>query len=56
MKKQRCQSGGCVKAMNIQYHVFTDAAHIESLDELRQEHDLRNIAFIQIHVNKLADT
>jgi len=41
--------GGCVKTMNIQYHVITVAAHIESLGKT-------NSALIQLHVNELANT
>lgn len=41
--------GGCVKTMNIQYHVITVAAHIEPLGKT-------NSAFIQLHLNELADT
>jgi len=44
-----------ITAMNIQYHVITAAAHIESLGEMRREHDLTNSAFIQLYVNELAD-
>ena len=41
--------------MNIQYHVITVAANIESLGEMRQEHGLTNFPFIQLHVTELAD-
>ena len=56
LKKQRCQHGGCVKAVNIQYHMSTTAAHIKSLGEMRQEHGLTYCTFTQLYINKLADT
>jgi len=41
--------------MNIQYHVITAAAHIESLGKMRLVHGLTRSAFIELYVNKLAD-
>jgi len=41
---------GCVKTMNIQYHMIAAAAHIDSLGKMRLVH-----AFIQLYVNELAD-
>ena len=43
MKKQCCQRGCCVKTMNIQYHMITAAAHIESLGEMRWVHGLNKL-------------
>ena len=49
MKKQCCQGGGCVKTMNIQYHMIIAAAQTESLGEMRRGHGLTNSAFIQLY-------
>ena len=42
--------------INIQYHVITAAANIESLGEMRPVHSLTNSAFIQLYINELANT
>ena len=44
------------KHTNIQYHMITAAAHMESLGGMRLVHGLTNSAFIQLYVNELADT
>jgi len=48
--------GGCVKTMNIQYHVITVAAHIESLGKTNSAFIQLRSAFIQLYVNELADS
>ena len=47
LKKQRCQRGGCVKTLNIEYHVITTAAgQIESLGGMRREDGITSSVFL----------